>query len=156
MMKFEKIVHNVLAGGTLLSTLALIASVLLQIFSRFLLEQAPSWTEEASRIFFVYATAFAAGLAYKEGEFIAFDGLFNLMPRKVQNSLNRIIPLLICLLFGLFAYFSLPFILQGYRETSPSMGLRMSVAFYSMFLLAIGICFYTLISLFSNPYSEKI
>ena len=155
MNKIEKGVQFVLSWGTVFSTCAFIGSVLLQIFSRFFLDQAPSWTEEASRIFFVYATAFAAGLALKDGEFIAFEGMFNRLSPTVQKALNTFIPLLICLLFGLFGYFSLPFIIQGYSETSPSMGVPMAVAFFSMLLLAIGICFYALLPFFSTAHSEK-
>ncbi|MEM6628165.1 MAG: TRAP transporter small permease subunit [Bacteroidota bacterium] len=155
MKGIEKVLVYVLRLGTLVSTCALIASVLLQIFSRFFLAQAPAWTEEASRLFFVYATAFAAGLAYKDGDFIAFEGVYTRLSQRTQRFFDSFIPVLVSVLFGLFTYFSFPFIIQGYGETSPSIGMRMSVAFFSMVILAIGICFFALLPLIHNLYASK-
>ncbi len=56
---------KILKIGTLLSTWSLIAMVLFQIICRFSWFETPSWTEEASRILFIYAISFASGLALK-------------------------------------------------------------------------------------------
>jgi len=58
-----KTLNKLLSLGTLLSTIGFIGSTVIQIFARFFLASAPSWTEEASRLFFIYAMSFAAGLA---------------------------------------------------------------------------------------------
>ncbi|NJO01809.1 MAG: TRAP transporter small permease subunit [Bacteroidia bacterium] len=54
-------------------TAGLLGAVLVQIVARFMLVQAPAWTEELARIFFIYAVSFAAGLALKQNYFVAID-----------------------------------------------------------------------------------
>ena len=49
---------KILSAGTLISTLALLSSVIIQIYGRFFMESAPSWTEEAARVFFIYTMSF--------------------------------------------------------------------------------------------------
>jgi TRAP-type C4-dicarboxylate transport system permease small subunit len=138
----HKTIGRVLKIGTLLSTWGLIASVLLQIFFRFSPLQTPSWTEEASRLLFIYAMSFAAGLAMKTEYYVHLDMFFNRLPLNWQSFLNRAIPIITFALFGIMAVFSVRFILLGIPEKSPSMGFNMGVAFFSMFIMSASICYY--------------
>ncbi len=142
----EKHITRLLRYGTLLSTYALILSVLLQIFARFFLEKAPPWTEEASRLFFIYAIAFASGLAMKSNAYVQLDVMYTRLPTRQQALLDVLIPLLICILFGLITVCSIFFVWLGYPETSPSMGMRMSTAFMSMVVMGGSVLFYAWIN----------
>lgn len=142
MKRLSRILSRILKIGTLLSSLALIGTVLLQIFARFLLASAPSWTEEASRFLFIYAISFAAGLAMKQKYYVHLDLIFNKLSKKGQHILEFIIALLIVFLFGIFSFFSISFIQLGHAETSPSMSIPMSFAFLSMFIMGISITFF--------------
>ena len=137
-----KTIGRILKFGTLLSAWGLIVTVLLQIFFRFSPFQTPSWTEEASRLFFIYAMSFAAGLAMKTGYYVHLDMLFNRLPTKWQRILNKAIPLITFVLFGVMAVFSVQFVILGIAEKSPSMGFNMGVAFFSMFVMSVSICYY--------------
>ena len=150
----HKTIGRILKLGTLLSTWGLIITVLLQIFFRFSPFQTPSWTEEASRLFFIYAMSFAAGLAMKTAYYVHLDMFFNYLPLKWQNFLNKAIPVITFLLFGVMALFSLQFVILGIPEKSPSMGFNMGVAFFSMFVMSASICYYLWIkirSAFKKP-----
>lgn len=128
--------------GTLISTYALIGSVLLQIFARFFLANTPPWTEEASRLFFIYATSFAAALAFKGKYYVHLDVFFEKLSTSFQKVLLIAIPFLILVLFSIMAVFSIQFILQGHAEFSPSMKTRMSIAFFSIFIMGSSISYY--------------
>lgn len=141
-----KSISTILKYGTLLSTLGLIGSVLLQIFARFFLTNTPPWTEETSRLFFIYAIAFAAGLALKSRYYVHLDLFFNQLPKGVQQLLLIAIPALISVLFLSIAIASLWFIYQGHSEFSPSMGIRMSYVFSSMFIMGASISLYALLA----------
>ena len=141
-----KSVSTILKYGTLLSALGLIGSVLLQIFARFFLANTPPWTEEASRLFFIYATACAAGLALKSRYYVHLDLFFNQLPKKIQQLLLIIIPALIFILFFIIAINSLLFIYLGHAEFSPSMNIRMSFVFFSIFILGSSISLYALLA----------
>lgn len=138
----EKNIARFLKYGTLLSTYGLIATVLLQIFARFFLQNAPAWTEEASRLFFIYAISFAAGLAFKHHYFVHLDLFYDLLPPVAQRLLSILIPLLTLVLFAIIAIYAVPFMIQGYRETSPSMKIRMSTAFCSLFIMGASISYF--------------
>lgn len=144
----NRIITRFLEGGTLIGVSGLILTVTLQIVTRrFFTESAPAWTEEASRFFFVYAISFAAGLAQKEGYFVSMDYFY----RKFNPGIKRIIDLFITIvsmiLFGIMLIFSIQFILLGTIETSPGLGLPMSIAFTSMFIMSGSVLYYLLIYL---------
>ncbi len=149
MKQAELLIRKVLEGGTLLSTLGFLGAVLLQIFARFFLEKAPPWTEEVSRLFFVYAMAFAAGLAVQKKEYVHLDLFYNRLSQKGKQVLDLSTGGLTLILFGTLAYFAIPFIQLGSLETSPSLKVQLNWAFLSMLVLGVGICFYTLIELFT-------
>ncbi len=85
----RKLIGRVLKLGTLISTWGLITTVLLQIFFRFSPLQTPSWTEEASRLFFIYAMSFAAGLAMKTSYYVHLDMFFNRLPYTWQQCIEQ-------------------------------------------------------------------
>lgn len=129
--------------GTLVSTAALILSVLVQIYGRFFMDNAPPWTEEASRLFFIYAISFAAGLAYKQQYYVFLDLISSHLNPKSNRMLEGFVNLMVFILFLIVTIFSVFYIRMGLSERSPSLGIRMSVSFASIFLLAGSICFFS-------------
>jgi len=146
----HKTIGRILKYGALLSTWGLILTVLLQIFCRFTPIATPSWTEEASRIFFIYAMSFAAGLAMKSDYYVHLDMFYNKFSPALQRFLEKAIPVITFLLFTVMAIFAIQFILLGIPEQSPSMGFNMGVAFFSMFIMSVSICYYLGIKIRKN------
>ncbi|NNE76930.1 MAG: TRAP transporter small permease [Pricia sp.] len=138
----HKAIGRLLKLGALLSTWGLILSVLVQITCRFTPIATPAWTEEASRILFIYAMAFAAGLAMKNDYYVHLDMFYNRFPLKLQQFLSKAIPIITFLLFAVMAIYAIEFVLLGIPEKSPSMGFNMGVAFFSMFIMSASICYY--------------
>ncbi len=146
----KAIIHKLLYYGTLISTYGLIASVLLQIFARFFLPSAPPWTEEASRLFFIYAVAFGSGLAFENNEFIFLDWFFNKFSEKAKRRIIIIIEVLSCTLFVIMFFYSIQFTRLGYSEFSPGLKYRMSFAFASMALLSATMAYFIASKLYSD------
>ena len=71
-MKFKIFLSTFLKYGTLLTSLGFIFTVSLQIYARFFLTDVPPWTEEASRMLFIYAISFASGIEYRGNYFVYF------------------------------------------------------------------------------------
>ena len=139
----RKAIGKILKIGTLVSTWGLIAMVLLQIICRFSWFETPSWTEEASRILFIYAISFASGLALKSSNYyVALDAFYNRFNPKFKLFLDKSIPIMIFVLFAVFAFYSIRFINLGMIEKSPSMGFNMGVSFCSMFIIGATLCYY--------------
>ncbi len=142
-MSTSKTIGRVLKFGTLWCTLGLIGSVLLQIYARFFMDNAPSWTEEASRLFFIYAISFASGLAVKTRYYVHLDTFYNSFGTRMKRNLNLIIPIINFIVFGILTAYSIEFVMLGIPEKSPSLGFSMAFAFCSIFIMGLSICFYT-------------
>ncbi len=138
----HKTIGRILKYGALLSTWGLILTVLIQIVCRFTPIATPSWTEEASRIFFIYAMSFAAGLAMKNDFYVHLDMFYNSFPMSLQKFLNKAIPIITFVLFAIMGIYAVKFVILGIPEKSPSMGFNMGVAFFSMFIMSASICYY--------------
>ncbi len=156
MKKEDKIITGFLEWGTLVGATGLILTVVLQIVTRrFFTDSAPSWTEEASRFFFIYAISFAAGLAQKEGYFVSMDYVYRKFNPKIRGILDLIITSFSIILFGVMLIFSIQFILLGTTETSPGLGLPMSIAFASMFIMSGSILYFLLKQLIHTARTFK-
>ncbi|RED93023.1 TRAP transporter small permease [Marinoscillum furvescens] len=144
---------RILQTGTLLSTVAFLLSVLYQIYARFLLASAPPWTEEASRLFFLYAMGFAAGLALKDQEYVFLDILYRRLSKVARVWLDHVVALLISMLFLVMAGYGVEFFILGLSEQSPSMRIPMAVAFGSIIVMAEGLFIFSLVTLFKKSGS---
>lgn len=138
----RKGIGRILKLGTLISTWGLIAMVLLQIICRFTWFDTPSWTEEASRILFIYAISFASGLALKSNYYVHLDAFYNRFDPRLKSLLDKSIPIVIFLLFAVFSIYAIQFIHLGLIEKSPSMGFNMGISFCSMFIIGATLCYY--------------
>jgi TRAP-type transport system small permease protein len=87
MKTFNKIIDNV-ASGLFLFILAL---VLAQIFFRFVIRMSVPWTEEISRLTFVYLAFFGGAIALREGTMIVVDTVPNLVKGRAKHLLNLLI-----------------------------------------------------------------
>ncbi|MRI00849.1 TRAP transporter small permease subunit [Kriegella sp. EG-1] len=146
----RKTVGRLLKYGVLISTWGLILTVVIQITCRFTPISTPSWTEEASRIFFIYAMAFAAGLAMKSDYYVHLEMFYSRFSKNFQRFLLAVIPVMSLILFLIMAFYSIHFVIQGLAEKSPSMGFNMGVAFFSMFIMSVSICYYLIFKIIKN------
>lgn len=87
MKKFNKIIDN-FAG---LCFLIVLVVILVQIFFRFVLRIGVPWTEEISRLFFIYLIFIGAAVAVRKGEMIVVDTIPNLVKGRLGLFLKLII-----------------------------------------------------------------
>lgn len=132
MQKKKICIEKTLEYMVILTFTALIAVVSLQVFARFFLPKAPSWTEEASRFFFIYSIAFGAPLALKRGEYVRVDILINIFSQKIQDILDGIIYLILTIFFLIITYYGYTFGSLGITQTSPAMGIPMYIPYMSI------------------------
>jgi TRAP-type C4-dicarboxylate transport system permease small subunit len=145
-----------LEWGTIISAFGLIFTVILQIITRrFFVDIVLSWTEEASRFFFIYTISFGSGLAQKEGYFVSMDYFYRKFNPKMKRIIDLIISLSTIILFLLMSVFSVYFIVLGMGETSPSIGLPMSIAFTSMLIMSGSVLYFSLIEFIHNFRIER-
>lgn len=141
-MTLKKSIGKFLKYGTLVSTFCFIGVTMAQVYARFFMESAPSWTEEAARFFFIYAMSFAAGLAMKGNYYVKFDVVYNKLNTKQKQILDFIVSLLTIALFVILSFYAIQFVNVGISERSPSVGFSMAIAFGSIVVLGIFIAVY--------------
>lgn len=139
MRLFVKYVGIAMKWGTFLSTLGFVAAILIQIFARLFLATAPSWTEEAARVFFVLAIGCSAGLALRSGEYVNFDFFYQRLNESWQQRITFLIDLLTVILFTIFTVTALQFTVMGWAERSPSLKFPMAIPFAGMLILGLSL-----------------
>ena len=84
----------VLAIGKVIAVIALavmVALILGQVFFRYVLSDAPNWTEEGARFGMLWMTGLMAPLAYRMGGFVSIDMLERALPRLISGVLSLIL-----------------------------------------------------------------
>ena len=80
----ERFNTGVLAIGRVVAVVALAIMVCLilgQVFFRYVMNDAPNWTEEGARFGMLWMTGLMAPIAYRQGGFVAIDMLERALPR---------------------------------------------------------------------------
>ena len=143
-MSFKIILSKILKYGTLLTSLGFVMTVSLQIFARFFLSDVPPWTEEASRILFIYAIAFSSGLAYRGNYFVFLEAFYASFSDILKKKIDLISPILSLVLFGFCGFYSLSMLEMGLDEYSPTLHILMIIPFLSILILSLSISYYSL------------
>lgn len=95
-----KKLYKIFDGITMAVFVAMVLVVVLQIIFRFILRISVPWTEELSRLLFIYIGFFGTAIAVREKELIVIDLLLRRVPTKVQKVLN------VCIYILSFAFFT--------------------------------------------------
>ncbi len=112
----------------------LIVTVLIQVIGR-TVGFSPVWTEELTRFALLYLAAFGAGLALRSGDLVNVDVICEVLPGRAPWTLR----LFAAGVTATLALYLLPagwkYVSIGHMQTSPALGLQMSWAHFSVFLL---------------------
>lgn len=73
-------------GATCLGLMVVV--ILVQVFFRYVLNNALPWPEEASRFLMMWSTALMAPTAFRRGGFVAIDMVIRMLPRVVATGLS--------------------------------------------------------------------
>lgn len=90
----ERFNTAVLAIGKAIAVAALAIMVCLilgQVFFRYVLNDAPNWTEEGARFGMLWMTGLMAPLAYRMGGFVSIDMLERALPRFISGLLTLLL-----------------------------------------------------------------
>ena len=145
-MSFKIFLSKFLKYGTLLTSLGFVMTVSLQIFARFFLSDVPPWTEEASRILFIYAIALSSGLAYRGNYFVFLEAFYVSFSDILKKKIDLISSILSLILFGFCGFYSLSMLEMGLNEYSPTLHILMIIPFLSIFILSLSISYYSLMA----------
>jgi TRAP-type C4-dicarboxylate transport system permease small subunit len=86
--------------------------ICLAVFTRYLLNYVPSWSEEVPRYLLVWISYLGAGLAVKYKEHISLDFFFNLMPIRARQVGHLILNVLIAIVGVIMLVFGIGLVRQ--------------------------------------------
>lgn len=78
-------------GFATLAVALMVFAILLQVFMRYVLNNALPWPEEAARFLMLWMTGLIAPLAYRRGGFVAIDMLEAALPRRISAVLSLVL-----------------------------------------------------------------
>ena len=129
-----RVLDKILSVLTIISFMALILIVLLQIVSRFT-PISFVWTEELTRYFFLYSIAFGAGLAVVRNEYMGIDFILEIFSEKwkaIYLRVTYVVMIIMCLIISYYAY---EFMLLGRDQMTSTLGFSMAYIHLSIFLM---------------------
>jgi len=145
-MSFKIFLSKFLKYGTLITSFGFVITVSLQILARFFLSDVPPWTEESSRMLFIFAIAFASGLAYRGNYFVFLEVFYAGFSEKLKKIIEMISPLMSFILFGFCAFYTLPMLEMGMDENSPTLQVIMFIPFLSIMILSLSISYFSFLA----------
>ncbi len=152
----NKTLGRLLTLGMSLAFFGLVGSVLLQVFSRWLLPKVPNWTEETSRMFLIWMVGFGGGLAFRERSYVNVDLLISLFPKWLTRVFARGTDLLIALFMLVFTREAWnQTVKMGMRQTSPALDIPMQYVFFALVVLGAGVVVFALAAFFLDGSSVK-
>lgn len=155
-MKINKIINKAIETALIISLIGMILSVIIQVFTRFFMESAPAWTEEAGRIFFFYAVVFGAGLGIRDGAFVYLDYFIEKLNAHIKFKIQILIRFSV-IMFGFILFiFSIKFVLLGIGETSPALEISMSYIFLGLPILGALIVYFGIFELLNFYRLNKL
>ena len=83
--------HKVGRNIAVAALILMVCFILLQVFMRYALNDAPNWTEEAARFGMLWLVGFMAPIAYRHGGFVAID----MLERALAPRLSAILTLIL-------------------------------------------------------------
>ena len=151
-------VDTVFEAFAVLCLIATLLIVLWQVFSRELLSNSPSWSEESARILLVWIGFLGAAIGFREGAHIAVTIVVDRFPATLRSVVDRAVQVL-QLGFGLFLIIQgSQFVIDARTATLAGTGLPRSVLYLMMPVAGAMVVLYTVLQAFgisTQRYAES-
>lgn len=117
----------------------MVATILLQVFFRYVLNAALPWPEEVARALMIWMMALVSAQAYRNHGFVAIE----MLPDALPQAIGRVLKLFLLLLAGLVLFrlffLGIDFFERGFRTRAASFNLSRAWIY-----LAMPVCFGTM------------
>ncbi|MBP2079063.1 TRAP transporter small permease [Oceanobacillus polygoni] len=158
-MKTLRLIKLILDRLLLVVSLTLLAVMIViiiyQVFSRQILNSTPSWSEELSRILFVWVSFLGIAYGFKEKLHIALGLIVNMMPKKVQDIFDYFAKGLVIFLGVIMIYYGWNFTTLMANNVMPGTGLPSSMLYVVMPISGFYVTLYGTALLFKKGMHQE-
>ena len=130
--------------GALLALIT--ASLIYQVFGRYVLGRSPGWSEEVARFAIVWLTMFGTAACLRSGGHIAITVLLDAVSPKIRNTLLWVRDACILMTAGLLAWSGARYALLNSGQDSPALEIPMTYAYAALGVGAVLIALQLLLS----------
>ena len=139
MQKFVLLIERFSRMMTGIAFCVLMVAVIIQVFGRANLFDAPIWTEELTRYALLFVGAFGVGLSYHNGELINVDMVSESLPNKWPKVFRFISALATAFLCAMLIGPAWLYTSIGAYQTSPALQWRMDFIHVSILVMLISL-----------------
>lgn len=118
----------------------MVASILLQVFMRYVLNNALPWPEEAARALMIWMMALVAAPALRKGDFVAITLLPDSLPSLLSRLLRFVLTCVAVAILVVLSDISIDFFQRGFRTRAASFDLPRAWIY-----LAMAVCYFTML-----------
>ncbi|ARK29739.1 TRAP transporter small permease [Halalkalibacter krulwichiae] len=158
-MKTLKMVRDGLTrlqlGFSLILLTLMTLSIIYQVFSRQVLGTAPAWTEQLSKLLFVWVSFMGIAYGFKAKLHIGVGLFVGMLPEKLQDVFDYIAKGLIILFGVVLVYYGMEFTILMNNSTIPGLGITSSVLYAAIPVTGFFVLLYGVELLFKKGLHEK-
>lgn len=162
MDRFSKKLEKIICHFIVVMAIVMIALGILQVFTRYVLQNSMVWTEEAMRYIHVWITMIGAVVGFKRGYFVVIGFFYDFMKKKsmfigkIVGGIQAILPILFFITLG---YYGLIFALKNLQQSSATINISMGIVYLAIPLcgfLGLGISLSTAIDFFRTIFVKEV
>jgi len=101
----------------------MVAVILLQVFCRYILNNARPWPDEAARFMMLWLTGLMAPVAFRHGGMVAITGILELLPRQLVSVMSLLLLVISLMVLVVGAQLGLKHVDSGWLFASSSLKL---------------------------------
>ena len=118
-----------------------------QVVMRYGFNKSSSWSEEAIRFIFIWCSFLGVAMGVREKSHIGISILVELFNQKVQRCVEVVGYLAIMIFASYLIYYGWKVVVATSAQTSPALGIPMSLIYLSVPVMACLILFYSFIEI---------
>lgn len=150
LQKINKYVDKIAGSMIVVLFSVMIISCVLQVFTRFVLNDSLSWTEELSRYTFIWANLLGAAFCVRNNKHAQVTVIFDALPSKLRKYFTLIIQLLIITVASVMVVQGLKVAQITQAQFSPSLNIHISLIYLALPVSGLLIIIYSLINIITE------
>lgn len=127
-----------------------------QVFARYVLSAAPSWTEQAALFLMLWFILFAAAAGVREGFHIRISLLQDTLDTRPAKVLSLLCHLIVLVFGGFMAVGGVQLVLATWHHVIPTLGLPRGSAYLPIVVAGILIAFFSLEHILTELRNQKV
>ncbi|WP_170140666.1 TRAP transporter small permease [Oceanobacillus arenosus] len=151
----KMILDRLLLLLALIALAAMLIVIIYQVFSRQFFSSTPSWSEELSRLLFVWVSFLGIAYGFKEKLHIALGLFVNMLPKKVQDIFDYFAKALVIFFGVIMIYYGWNFTTLMSNNIMPGTGLPSSALYIVIPISGFYVTLYGIELLFKKGMHQE-